>query len=214
PRPGRQLAPPHRAAGWAGGRMTAQDRHPGRPPSPRREHRSGARQKEGALVTAPSRLLPADAARAGAVGLRTRPARAALSALGIAIGIAAMICVVGVASSSRESLNRQLAALGTNLLRVSPGQDLFGGQAHLPAAAPTPPPPAPGRTRRPPPGPPAPPPPRPHNPPRVPPPPPPPRPVRHPGRARPPHRPPRHGRRPPGLRRLAQPGHRPLPRGS
>src|SRR5262249_5780688 len=77
----------------------------------------------------------AGAARAGAVGLRPRPARAALSALGIAIGIAAMICVVGVASSSRESLNRQLAALGTNLLRVSPGQDLLGGQAHLPAAA-------------------------------------------------------------------------------
>ena len=86
-------------------------------------------------MTAPSRLLTADVARVGAVGLRTRPLRAALSALGIAIGIAAMICVVGVASSSRASLDRQLAALGTNLLRVSPGQDLFGGQAHLPAAA-------------------------------------------------------------------------------
>jgi putative ABC transport system permease protein len=86
-------------------------------------------------MTAPSRLLPADAARVGAVGLRTRPARAALSALGIAIGIAAMICVVGVASSSRASLDRQLAALGTNLLRVSPGQTLLGGQAHLPASA-------------------------------------------------------------------------------
>jgi putative ABC transport system permease protein len=86
-------------------------------------------------MTAPSRLLPADAARVGAAGLRTRPLRAALSALGIAIGIAAMICVVGVASSSRASLDRQLAALGTNLLRVSPGQTLLGGQAHLPAGA-------------------------------------------------------------------------------
>jgi putative ABC transport system permease protein len=86
-------------------------------------------------MTAPSRLLPADIARVGAVGLRTKPLRTALSALGIAIGIAAMICVVGVASSSRESLNRQLAALGTNLLRVSPGQTLFGDQSHLPAAA-------------------------------------------------------------------------------
>jgi putative ABC transport system permease protein len=86
-------------------------------------------------MTAPSRLLPADAARIGAAGLRARPLRAALSALGIAIGIAAMICVVGVASSSRESLDRQLAKLGTNLLRVSPGQTIFGGQSHLPAAA-------------------------------------------------------------------------------
>jgi putative ABC transport system permease protein len=55
-----------------------------------------------------------------------------LSALGIAIGIAAMVTVVGVASSSRESLNRQLAALGTNLLRVTPGQTLSGEQAYLP----------------------------------------------------------------------------------
>jgi len=86
-------------------------------------------------MNAPSRLLPADIARVGAVGVRTRPLRVVLSALGIAIGIAAMVCVVGVASSSRESLNRQLAALGTNLLRVSPGQTLFGGQSHLPADA-------------------------------------------------------------------------------
>lgn len=72
-------------------------------------------------MTAPSRLSPADAFRVGAAGLRARPLRVFLSALGIALGIAAMVCVVGIASSSRESLNRQLAALGTNLLRVSPG---------------------------------------------------------------------------------------------
>jgi putative ABC transport system permease protein len=84
-------------------------------------------------MTAPSRLLPRDIVRTGAAGLRTRPLRVALSALGIAIGIAAMVCVVGVASSSAESLNRQLAALGTNLLRVTPGQTLAGTAAHLPA---------------------------------------------------------------------------------
>jgi putative ABC transport system permease protein len=86
-------------------------------------------------MSAPSRLLPADVVRVGAAGLRTRPLRALLSALGIAIGIAAMVCVVGVASSSREGLDRQLAALGTNLLRVTPGQTLGGEQAHLPAEA-------------------------------------------------------------------------------
>jgi len=86
-------------------------------------------------MSAPSRLLPADAVRTGAAGLRARPPRVALSALGIAIGIGAMICVVGVASSSRESLDRQLAALGTNMLTVTPGQSLTGGQAVLPAAA-------------------------------------------------------------------------------
>jgi putative ABC transport system permease protein len=86
-------------------------------------------------MTARSRLLPRDLVRVGAVGLRTRPLRVVLAALGIAIGIAAMVCVVGVASSSREHLDRQLAQLGTNLLRVSPGQTLQGDQSHLPGDA-------------------------------------------------------------------------------
>jgi putative ABC transport system permease protein len=76
-----------------------------------------------------------DVARVGAAGLRTRPTRALLSALGIAIGIAAMVAVVGISSSSREQLNRQLAALGTNLLTVSPGRTMEGGDAKLPAEA-------------------------------------------------------------------------------
>jgi putative ABC transport system permease protein len=79
-----------------------------------------------------SRLLPRDVVRVGAAGLRTRPLRVLLAALGIAIGIAAMVCVVGVASSSRQSLDRQLDLLGTNLLRVSPGQTLQGDAAKLP----------------------------------------------------------------------------------
>jgi putative ABC transport system permease protein len=80
----------------------------------------------------PARLRPRDVLRAGGAGLRTRPLRVFLSALGIAIGIAAMIAVVGLSSSSRAELDRQLAALGTNLLTVSPGESLFGGDAKLP----------------------------------------------------------------------------------
>ncbi|WP_020575908.1 ABC transporter permease [Actinopolymorpha alba] len=83
----------------------------------------------------PARMAPRDVARVGADGLRTRPTRALLSALGIAIGIAAMVAVVGISSSSREELNRQLAALGTNLLTVSPGQTVEGQNAKLPAEA-------------------------------------------------------------------------------
>jgi putative ABC transport system permease protein len=81
----------------------------------------------------PKRLRPTDAARVGAHGLRTRPLRVVLSALGIAIGIAAMISVVGIATSSREDVNRKLAAFGTNLLRAAPGQSVFGDTSHLPA---------------------------------------------------------------------------------
>ena len=81
---------------------------------------------------APARLRPADVLRVGATGLRTRPLRAFLSALGIAIGIAAMVAVVGISSSSRAELDRQLAALGTNLLTVAPGNSLGGEPAKLP----------------------------------------------------------------------------------
>jgi putative ABC transport system permease protein len=73
-----------------------------------------------------------DVLRVGGVGLRSRPLRAVLSALGIAIGIAAMTAVVGISSSSRAELERALAALGTNLLTVAPGDTMFGDSATLP----------------------------------------------------------------------------------
>ena len=75
----------------------------------------------------------ADVLRVGAVGLRTRPLRAVLSALGIAIGIAAMIAVVGISSSTRAELDRTLDALGTNLLTVAPGTTFFGEDGHAAA---------------------------------------------------------------------------------
>jgi putative ABC transport system permease protein len=80
----------------------------------------------------PARMGPRDVLRVGGAGLRARPLRVFLSALGIAIGIAAMLAVVGVSASSREDLDRKLAALGTNLLTVGPGQSLFGQNTHLP----------------------------------------------------------------------------------
>jgi putative ABC transport system permease protein len=79
-----------------------------------------------------ARLRFRDVLRVGGTGLRTRPLRAFLSALGIAIGIAAMTAVVGISSSSRAELDQQLAALGTNLLTVAPGNTLFGDSATLP----------------------------------------------------------------------------------
>ncbi|MEV6305913.1 ABC transporter permease [Actinoplanes sp. NPDC051861] len=83
----------------------------------------------------PARLSPADVIRVGGVGLRTRPMRAFLSALGIAIGIAAMVAVVGISSSSGAELDRTLSALGTNLLTVGPGQTILGEEAELPLEA-------------------------------------------------------------------------------
>jgi putative ABC transport system permease protein len=80
----------------------------------------------------PSRLGPRDLLAAAGSGLRTRRLRAALSALGIAIGVAAMVAVLGISASSRADLLAQLDALGTNLLRVTPGETFLGDQAKLP----------------------------------------------------------------------------------
>ena len=85
---------------------------------------------------APARLRIADLARLAAVGLRTRKLRAGLSALGIAIGVAAIVAVLGLSSSSAAGLNAEIAALGTNLLTVQNGQAFIGGTAELPKPAP------------------------------------------------------------------------------
>jgi putative ABC transport system permease protein len=82
------------------------------------------------------RLAPADLARLSIIGLRTRPLRAGLSALGIAIGVAAMVAVLGLSSSSQAGLLDEISHLGTNLLTVANGQTLTGQTAELPTTAP------------------------------------------------------------------------------
>lgn len=83
----------------------------------------------------PSRLAPSDVLRIGSLGLRTRRLRAGLSALGIAIGIAAIVAVLGISRSSQADLQDQLDRLGTNLLQVQAGQTLGGASSTLPATA-------------------------------------------------------------------------------
>ena len=85
---------------------------------------------------AAARLRPADLAALASIGLRTRKLRAGLSGLGIAIGVAAIVAVLGLAASSRAVLLDEIQALGTNLLTVSNGQTLTGSTAELPEAAP------------------------------------------------------------------------------
>lgn len=82
------------------------------------------------------KLRPSDVVRLATVGLRTRKLRAGLSALGIAIGVAAVVAVLGLSSSASAGLLNEISALGTNLLVVQPGQTLTGQSAELPTAAP------------------------------------------------------------------------------
>jgi putative ABC transport system permease protein len=82
-----------------------------------------------------SQLRLADILHVGGVGLHTRRLRAALSALGIAIGIASMVAVLGVSASSQADLLATIDRLGTNLLTVEPGQSFLGQQSELPTTA-------------------------------------------------------------------------------
>lgn len=83
-----------------------------------------------------ARIRPLDVILVAGSGLRARPLRVFLSALGIAIGVAAMTAVLGISASSRADLGRTLDRLGTNLLTVAPGQKLFADErATLPTEA-------------------------------------------------------------------------------
>src|SRR5204863_10211167 len=82
------------------------------------------------------RVSAKDWLRVASVGLRARPMRAALSALGIAIGTAAIVAILGLSSSSQAGLLAEIDRLGTNMLTVEAGQSLTGEEAKLPVEAP------------------------------------------------------------------------------
>jgi len=83
-----------------------------------------------------SRLRASDLLRVSLTGAIGRPLRAVLSILGIAIGVAALVTIVGISNSNRAHLNEELAALGPDLLLVEPGQSLTGETVELPTTAP------------------------------------------------------------------------------
>jgi putative ABC transport system permease protein len=84
----------------------------------------------------PPRLRPGDFAQLASIGVRTRRLRSALSALGIAIGVAAIVAVLGLSSSSQAGLLNEINQLGTNLLDVTTGQNFNGQSVPLPLTAP------------------------------------------------------------------------------
>jgi len=103
-------------------------RPPARDPRPPGGRRRAAGEGGGSKLTGPDLL------RVGSLGLRSRRVRAALSALGISIGIAAIVGVLGISQTSKASLLAQLGALG-NLATVQPTSSQSGGQAELPTTA-------------------------------------------------------------------------------
>lgn len=82
-----------------------------------------------------SKLRLNDVVRVGASGPRARKTRTALSALGISIGIAALVGVLGLSESSKSALLDEISALGTNLLTVEAGGGIGAGDGELPDTA-------------------------------------------------------------------------------
>src|SRR5205085_5492186 len=103
---------------------------------PRRRGRLRSCERRGTVSADGERLELRDWLRVASVGLRARPMRVALSALGIAIGTAAIVGVLGLSASSQSGLLAEIDRLGTNLLTAEAGQRLTGGPAQLPLEAP------------------------------------------------------------------------------
>ncbi|MFI1990596.1 ABC transporter permease [Actinoplanes sp. NPDC020271] len=82
-----------------------------------------------------SRLRFADLLPVSTAGLRARPGRTSLSILGVAIGIAAMVAVLGVTRSSQADVLARIDRVGTNLLTVANGKTIRGAEAELPVTA-------------------------------------------------------------------------------
>ncbi len=82
-----------------------------------------------------SRLRAGDLLPVGTVGLRSRPGRAVLSMFGVAVGIAALVAVLGITRSSQADLLARIDRLGTDLLTVADGQSLAGQEVPLPGTA-------------------------------------------------------------------------------
>ena len=59
--------------------------------------------------------------------IRANKMRSMLTMLGIVIGIAAVITMVALGEGAQRSVQDRLQALGTNVLTVNPGQQMFGG---------------------------------------------------------------------------------------
>jgi putative ABC transport system permease protein len=61
--------------------------------------------------------------------IRANKLRAALTMLGVIIGVAAVITVVALSTGAQKAVEERIQALGANLLSIYPGQSFFGGRA-------------------------------------------------------------------------------------
>jgi putative ABC transport system permease protein len=70
-----------------------------------------------------------ESVRVALQALRANVLRSVLTALGIIIGVAAVITMVALGSGAQRAVSEQITALGANVLNVVPGQSMFRGVA-------------------------------------------------------------------------------------
>ena len=99
-------------------------------------HQEPRTRAAGSQALRPSTFKPGDALAVGLQGVFGRRGRALLTSIGIAIGIAAMVAVVGISASSKANVLSVLDNLGTNYLTITPGSAIGStGQAELPPSS-------------------------------------------------------------------------------
>lgn len=82
-----------------------------------------------------SHLSPLDAWKVAWQGVASRPQRSFLAAIGIAVGVAALVALTGISDSNRAALMEELDSMGANLLVVQPANGPDGKPVPLPASA-------------------------------------------------------------------------------
>jgi putative ABC transport system permease protein len=76
-------------------------------------------------------MSPVELLRLALSRLRTSRVRAALTMLGVIIGVASVVALVGVGQGTTSSITTRLAGLGTNLLTISPTGQASDGSTTL-----------------------------------------------------------------------------------
>ncbi len=91
------------------------------------DKRRSPSEEESGIQDVPSSMKFLDYARQAIFAMIAHKLRAFLSILGILIGVAAVIAMIALGRGAQDSIEQQLASLGSNLLMVRPGSSQSGG---------------------------------------------------------------------------------------
>ena len=122
----------HAGADVSGAASRAQRNRPDdRPHHPRRRRRRRGRPPDPPARRAGRGMSTVELLRLALSRLRTSRLRAALTMLGVIIGVASVVALVGVGQGTTSNITDRLSSLGTNLLTISPTTQNSDGSTSL-----------------------------------------------------------------------------------